>query len=126
MIKAKVSVITENKEYLPGEVIKEQLSKADLEFLKKNGFIEITDEAVSLYEDEDSEDSGNDDNSGFGIEDDDSGDGISYLDKSELKAMKKEEIIAYAATIGLDLSDDLKKDELIDSVLNFIEENEAQ
>ncbi len=51
-----------------------------------------------------------------------------YLSEDEIKKMKsKQELVDYAASIGLEGMDtDMKKDDLVDAILNFIEENSEE
>mgnify|MGYP001024781140 CR=1 FL=1 len=108
MIRARVNIQTKNKSYKPGEIIKEFLSEMDREFLKKHHFITIETEEDSL-DIQESE-----------IEEDFSD--ITYKDESELKKLNKDEIVEYAAGIGLELDIDILKNDMIDAVLNYIEE----
>ncbi len=126
MIKARVNIETANHKYKPGDVIKEKLSDADMAFLKKHNFIisdesDFPDENVEVdteYEiglnTDDAEDTGDDDP------------GMEYKDGTVLQKMKKEEIVEYAASIGLELDETALKNDLIDAVLNYIEEKAAQ
>lgn len=136
MIKARVNIETAKKKYKPGEVIKEKLSDADMAFLKKHSF--ITTEEESGFPDEVIEDDTEDDTEdetglipggGMGLNPDDDFEdesGAEYKDEAALQKLKKEEIVEYAASLGLELDGAALKNDLIDAVLNFIEEKMAQ
>lgn len=47
-----------------------------------------------------------------------------YNTREELNKLKKDELIEYANQLGLDNIENLKKDEIVNEILNFIEENE--
>ena len=47
-----------------------------------------------------------------------------YNTKEELNKLKKEELIIYANQLGLEIPESLKKDEVLNEILNFIEENQ--
>lgn len=126
MVKARVNIETAKKKYKPGEIIREKLSSADIAFLKKHNFI-ILDEDVEFSGkdiDDDSEETSDMDMEGFGFHPEDENDdsGMVYKDESELQKMKKEEIVAYASGLGLELDEAALKNDLIDAVLNFMEE----
>lgn len=130
MIKARVNIETAKKKYKPGEVIKEKLSDADMAFLKKHNF--ITTEEESGFSDEVIEDDTEDETEpgdGTGLNPDDDFEdesGAEYKDEAALQKLKKEEIVEYAASLGLELDGAALKNDLIDAVLNFIEEKMAQ
>lgn len=126
---AKVIIVTQKKEYQPGEKLPSSFPEADLKRLKKQGF--IYSELETDTEDEDyNEDVENNtpEDDGFGFNEEDFEDEeISFLSEDELRKMKKKkDIVDYAATIGLELSPDDTKEELIDAVLNHIEELQAE
>ena len=126
MMKARVNIETAKKKYKPGEIIREKLSPADIAFLKKHNFI-ISDEDADFSGKEiidDSEENSDMDMEGFGFHPEDENDdsGMVYKDESELQKMKKDEIVAYAASLGLELDETALKNDLIDAVLNFMEE----
>jgi hypothetical protein len=95
---------------------------ADLTFLKKRNFIQ-TDEDMALADDSEMETDAEGINTEFDSDDD--GDGITYKDKAALNKMNKDEIITYAKSFGLILTADSIKNDLVASVLNFIEERIA-
>lgn len=128
---ARVTIVTQKKEYKPGEKLPSTFPSADLARLKKQGFVRTDDTAdivVDDNEDHKKNNSSGSDNDGFRFNEDDlnlNDDGATYLSKDELEKMKKKQnIVDYAATIGLTLSADSTKDELIYSVLNYIEEQQ--
>lgn len=124
MIKARVNIETAKKTYKPGEAIKEKLSEADMKFLKKHNF--ITDDSEENFSDSEP-DAADCDNSGIlGLHLEASEFGDEYKDEAALKKLNKDEIVEYAASIGLELSADALKSDLINSVLNYIEESLAE
>jgi len=132
MVKARVNIETAKKKYKPGEVIKEKLSDADMAFLKKHNFITTEDESGfsdEVVEDDAEEETGLIPGDGMGLNPDDDFEdesGAEYKDEAALQKLKKEEIVEYAASLGLELDEAALKNDLIDSVLNFIEEKMAQ
>lgn len=132
MVKARVNIETAKKKYKPGEVIKEKLSDADMAFLKKHNFITTEDESGSsdeVVEDDAEDETGLIPGDGMGLNPDDDFEdesGAEYKDEAALQKLKKEEIVEYAASLGLELDEAALKNDLIDSVLNFIEEKMAQ
>ena len=97
--RTKVEVQTNGKVYAPGSILPTNMSKIDMDFLKKRKFIELVeiDERVAAADE---------------IEEDD-----------------EKELYAYALSIGLDLGDDYeerKVGDLADEVINFQEEKEAE
>lgn len=125
-MKARVNIETARKSYKPGDEISEKLSAADLEFLRKHNFV-TDDSGEGLSADESALPVGSYDDSGIpGMEDmlSDAGDG--YKDEAALKKLNKDEIVEYAASIGLELASDALKSDLINSVLNYIEEKTAE
>lgn len=125
-MKARVNIETARKSYKPGDEINEKLSAADLEFLRKHNFV-TDDSGEGFSADESDLLAGGYDDSGIpGMEDmlSDAGDG--YKDEAALKKLNKDEIVEYAASIGLELASDALKSDLINSVLNYIEEKTAE
>lgn len=138
---AKVNIETATKKYKPGEKITGQLSNADIAFLKKHNFIVSEDDFSDAPDDyEDSKDGNSNGitppvtglqagNEIPGITppgtDGDSGDGIVYKDEAALKKLNKTEIVEYAKSIGLSLTEEKLKPDLIDAVLNYVEEKKA-
>lgn len=124
MIRARVNISTAKASYKPGEIIHEKLSDADITYLKKHNFITTDDEAAFAGDEGATADP--EPVSGFGIDfnsDDDTG--IEYKDEVALQKLKKDEIVEYAASIGLELDEAALKNDLIDAVLNYIEERTA-
>lgn len=137
---AKVNVETATRKYKPGEKITGCLSDADIAFLKKHNFIVSEDYFADAADDSDydtdEESAGitppaaglQDRNSIPGITppaDGDFGDGIEYKDETTLKKLNKAEIVEYAKSIGLSLSEESLKSDLIEAVLNYVEEKKA-
>lgn len=124
MIRARVNISTAKASYKPGETIHEKLSDADIAYLKKHNFITTDDEAA--FAEDEGISAASEPISGFGIDlnsDDDTG--IEYKDEAALQKLKKDEIVEYAASIGLELDEAALKNDLIDAVLNYIEERTA-
>ncbi len=55
---------------------------------------------------------------------DDQEDTVAYLDTEALEKMKKQELVEYAASIGLNLDLGLKHPELVAQIIDYIEEVE--
>ena len=124
MIRARVNISTAKASYKPGEIIHEKLSDADMAYLKKHNFITTDDEAA--FAGDEGVSAAAEPISGFGIDfnsDDDNG--IEYKDEAALQKLKKDEIVDYAASIGLELDEAALKNDLIDAILNYIEERTA-
>lgn len=114
MIKAKVMVETAKKTYRKGEVIAEELSEANIAFLKKHNFIEMEEDAASVESEDFESETG-------GLHEGD----MDCIDKPALEKMTKKELVAYAAGLGMQLDEKSMKDEMIDAILNHTEENEG-
>ena len=130
MIRARVNIETAQKAYGPGDVITEKLSDADMNFLKEHHFIIDDEDAEAAAEKAVRIKAAATESTDLGqhVEEDESEEcgGIGYRDESALKKMNKEEIVAYAAEIGLKLDVESLKNDLIDAVLNYQEENMAE
>lgn len=137
---AKVNIETATNKYKPGERITGHLSDADIAFLKKRNFIVSEDDFTDAADD--SEYGTDGDSAGItpptdGLQagnsipgitpptDGDSAGGIEYKDEAALKKLNKAEIVEYAKSIGLSLSEESLKPDLIEAVLNYTEEKEA-
>lgn len=107
MVKARVNIETANGRYHPGDIIRENLRAEDMDFLKRKGFID-TEEKEEIDMDPGGEEK--------------YGDGIGYKGEEELKRMNKDEIVAYAAQMGLNLDSGSLKADLVNDVLNHQEE----
>lgn len=121
MIRARVNIQTGTNSYHPGEIIRESLSDADKTFLEKHNFITIeTDQAYPLEKKKEKE--------AFFMEKElpealePRTESETYKEEADLKRLNKEELVAYAAGIGLKLDLDALKNDMIDSILNYIEE----
>lgn len=125
--RTKVEVRTNGKVYAPGSILPTDMSKIDLDFLKKRKFIEL----VEIDEDGAAADEIEED-------DEDGADGDmfdelalgGYKSADEVRKIRtKKELYAYALSIGLELGDDYeerKVGDLADEVINFQEEKEAE
>lgn len=111
--RTKVEVQTNGKVYAPGSILPTNMSKIDMDFLKKRKFIELVeiDERVA---------------------DGDMFDELApggYKSADEVRKIRtKKELYTYALSIGLDLGNDYeerKVGDLADEVINFQEEKEA-
>ncbi len=122
MIKARVNIETAKGTYKPGEVIREHLSDADVEFLKKHDFISVED-MLPADNDEDAPD--DTDFKGFGIDSETDDEGIEYKDEAALRKLKKDELIDYAQRLDLELDESMLKSDIIDAILNHVEEQAA-
>ena len=122
MIRANVNINTYKAEYKPGDIIKEKLSPADMAYLRKHKFITVEDELLNTEEPSDSEDGFD----GFGYGEDGQQDaGLEYMDETALQKLKKDELVEYAAKLGLELDESMLKGELIEAILNHVEEQAA-
>lgn len=131
---AKVNIETATKKYKPGEKITGYLPDADIAFLKKHNFIASEDDFVDAEDGTDGDSavttlSMTEPQTGNGIP----GitlptdvDGIEYKDEAALKKLNKDEIADYAKSIGMTISPDMLKNDMIDSVLNYIGERMAE
>jgi len=105
---AKAQIVTDKKILKRGDNLHD-LSTNEKRILINQGFAYSDEEFDSIIED------GLDVNESF------------ILSEAELKKMKKKaDIVEYAKNFGLELSEDLSKEELILAVLNFVEENAAE
>ena len=108
--RTKVEVQTNGKVYAPGSILPTNMSKIDMDFLKKRKFIELVeiDERVAAA--------------------DELAPG-GYKSADEVRKIRtKKELYTYALSIGLDLGNDYeerKVGDLADEVINFQEEKEA-
>lgn len=114
MIKAKVNVETAKRSYKPGEAINEQLPAADVAFLKKYGF--VTEEPDIMPDPPNGGSADGDGNRG----------GMEYMEETALKKLNKDELIEYARSIGLTITADMLKNDMVDTILNYIGESMAE
>lgn len=123
--RTKVEVRTNGKVYKPGSILPADMSKIDLDFLKRRKFIEVVEIDGRAADDlEDGEDDGADD----GMFDElTPGE---YKSAEEVKKIRKKgDLYKYALSIGLDLGDDYEEKkvaDLADEIINFQEEKEAE
>lgn len=132
---AKVNIETATRKYCPGEKITGNLSGADIAFLKKHNFISCEDDFADTADDSDDAPDGGETETtppGSGIPginppEADGGEAgeIVYKDEAALKKLNKAEIVEYAGSIGLSLTEETLKPDLIDAVLNYVEEKKA-
>ncbi|WP_300773006.1 hypothetical protein [uncultured Acetatifactor sp.] len=131
MTKARVNIETALRRYRPGEAITEQLSEADLAHFRERNFIIEEDGGGGFPVDGAAQD-GNLDGwpdgiSGIGgAEMGLDADGAAYKDEAELNRMNKEEIVEYAAEIGLELDKTRLKTDLVSAVLNYVGEKSEE
>ena len=122
---AKVNIQTAKRNYAPGEVIEEMLSVADMVFLEKHNFIlqeseEISEKdyaGINMETSINIPETCNGEKEGKG--------GAGYKDEADLRKLNKDEIVAYAKSIGLSIAPDMLKNDMIDAVLNYIGEKVA-
>ena len=50
---------------------------------------------------------------------------IDYLDEKELKKLNKDELVEYGGKIGIELTKEMKNQELINAILDYIGEKES-
>lgn len=116
----KVTFRTNGKDYYPGDILPDNISEADLIFLKSKKFIEPADvDKITVDEPEEDEEEL------FGGEEPES---LKSKDEIE-KLRKKEDVYAYAKSIGCDLGEDYDEKPLKDlknEVINYQEQEEAE
>ena len=117
--KAKVTVMTNGKEYRPGSILPADISSVDLAFLKEKKFVELADvpEVVTDEDDEDEEFEGFDEVNPGAVKSAD-----------EIRRIRvKKDLAEYARSIGLDLGEwngkSLKV--LQEEIINYQEEQIA-
>ena len=127
MTKARVNIETALRRYRPGEAITEQLSEADLAHFRERNFIIEEDGVGGFPVDGAAQDGNLDGISGIGgAEMGLDADGAAYKDEAELNRMNKEEIVEYAAEIGLELDKTRLKTDLVSAVLNYVGEKSEE
>lgn len=123
--RTKVTVVTGGREYEPGTILPENISKGDLAFLKAKKFVEPVDVAgmADDYDEQDMED------------EDDAFSGFGEMEPEALKSAEeirkirsKKDILHYAASIGFNPENSKEKSlkELQEEVINFQEEKMAE
>ncbi len=125
VIKARVNIETARRRYRPGEAVTEQLGEADLIHFRVRNFIIEEDDVM---EGEGASGDGSPDGwpdsipgtGGTEAEADEAWTG--FKDEAALNRMTKDEIVEYAAQIGLKLEISKVKVDLVSAVLNYIEE----
>ena len=121
--RTKVTVVTGGREYKPGTILPEDISKGDLAFLKSKGFVDPVDMAPAAAAGDDEADP------------DDEGGDFSGFDEREPEALKspdeirkfrsKKDVFNYAASIGFSLGENHEEKSLKalqEEVINFQEE----
>lgn len=140
----KVSFRSDGRTYAPGDILPEGIPASDLAYLKRKGFVEPVDiefpagdapgREASGFPGTDAPDGNTDSFPGSDAED--AGMGVSYPDigteqgnmksPGEIQKMRtKDEVYAYAQSIGLDLGDGYKEralKELQESVIEYQEQ----
>ena len=121
--RTKVTFMTGGVEYRPGEILPEDISKNDLEFLKSKGFVEPADVTsdITTRDGEVGSEDGNGDFPGFDEREPDA-----LKSPEEIKKIRsKNELAKYAKAIGFDIGEGLEEKslkELQEEVINFQEE----
>lgn len=120
--RTKVEVRTNGRVFKPGSILPENVSKSDLDFLKRKKFIELAEVADAAMDNDFSEPAEG--------EDFDEMDPGEFKGAEEIKRIRrKENVYTYAASIGLDLGDNFKEkslNELHEAVINYQEEAESE
>ena len=124
--RTKVTVVTGGKEYKTGSILPEDISKADLAFLKSKKFVDPVDMApvAAEYDESTPENEG----SGFSGFDEQEPDALKSPEEIG-KIRSKKDIFNYASSIGLDLGENYETESMKDlqeEVINFQEENLAE
>ena len=123
VIKARVNIETARRRYRPGEAITEQLSEADLAHFRERNFIIEEDDVMEGASGDGSPDGWPDGIPGTGgTETEADEDWTGFKDETALNRMTKDEIVEYAAQIGLKLDISKVKVDLVSAVLNYTEE----
>ncbi len=119
--RTKITVITQGKEFGPGSILPEDVSRSDLDFLKAKKFVEPADVPAAYEEPEDEQEPGNGTFDGFNVTEPD---GMKNPDEI-LKIRSKKDVAAYARKIGLDLGENYEEESLKGlqaAVIDFQEE----
>lgn len=123
--RTKVEVRTNEKVYKPGSILPGNMSKIDLDFLKRKKFVEVVE--IDSRAEVDADDAGDEGADGDMFDEMNPGE---YKSAEEVKKIrKKSDLYAYAASIGLDLGpdyEDKKVSDLADEIINYQEEKEAE
>ena len=102
---ANINIKSEKATYKKGDMLGNEFSEKDIKrFLKMNAIFSR------------GEDFSTDILNGCELDE------IVFLDESDLRKKNKSELIQYGKSIGFDVSEDLMKEEMINSLLNYIEE----
>lgn len=126
--RTKVAFVRNGKTHEPGSVLPDNIPRADLEFLKRKGFVEPADIADTGPETEGSfKETGDGWEDGFGGMDEfyEPAPGEVKSQDEIRKIRSKKEIAVYAKSIGFDLEEDYNEKtlkELQDAVIDFQEE----
>ena len=126
--RTKVAFVRNGKTYEPGSVLPDNISAADLEFLKRKGFVEPADIADTEPETDGSfPENGDGWEDGFGGIDEfyESAPGEVKSPDEIRKIRSKKEVAAYAKKIGFDLGENYEEKGLKDlqaAVIDFQEE----
>ena len=116
--KAKVTVMTNGKEYRPGSILPADISSVDLAFLKEKKFVELADVPETVFDEDDEEEFDGFDEVNPGA--------VKSADEIRRIRVKKD-LAEYARSIGLDLGEwngkSLKV--LQEEIINYQEEQIA-
>jgi len=106
MYVAVMNIRSHKKLYKKGDILGNEFSENDISRFINMGAVFSRGETPFFYEsDED--------------------DKVIFLDESDLRKMKsKSELAEYGKSIGFDVSENMTKEEMINSLLNYIEEEE--
>ena len=121
--RTKVTVIAGGREYGPGKILPEDISKGDLAFLKSKGFVDPVDMAPATAAGDDEEDPA-DEGGGFSGFNEREPDALKSPDEIR-KIRSKKDVYNYADSIGFDLGENYEEKSLKalqEEVINFQEE----
>lgn len=119
--KTKVTVLIGGKAYNPGTILPDDISSADLAFLKSKKFVEPADVAPVFADEEDDLEDESGDFDGFNEKVPD----VLKSPEEIQKIRTKKDLAAYAKKIGLELGGDFEErslKELQEETINFQEE----
>ncbi len=122
--RTKVAVVKSGRTYGPGSILPDDISKADMEFLKRKGFLEPIDNAGVDYVLQEDADDAEEEQEEFDIADPER-----LKSPEEIRKMKSKKMVAaYAKRIGFLLGEDYEGRSLKDlqnDLINFQDEQMA-